>query len=682
MELKKRKEQIESFLSQGNVEASRELIEEYEKQYPDDIDVIAMKTRYNLLAGKIETAMKLALQGVRRLPLNADMYYNLACVYRIIGNKVLSYINFEKANFLYASTQKGEKIKELGLNEKKDAILQEYTEEMEQTTNKEKLIQLKQDIDRIMNISKNNFGFMDHSFRDLEQIVGDYCENEFEKRFVGVFKDQFLSYYSKAGNMDVIHIKGEFIKAEDGKTVYINNLEQNVEYLLPIACSQEGTIHFFEKAGNSNPIAQYFSNHFNYYRITNNTKVTSSNKSYYGKPISLKPISRNKRVVLSIFVDGLSQQILQGEAFKEIMPYTYEYFKNGIIFNHAYNAAEWTYPSIVNYVTGLDTTHHMLFHNELDCRMPLDVPTLAEYFQRHGYYTAMFSGDWRIIPPYGHARGYDRFVYQNATAGFKVYEVISDTINHLEAFKETNQYVWLTIGDLHDIADDLDLPVEVQKDLPLTLRTYEDKGVTSAKQDFSKNKKESYLRQAKYVDRWLHILYSYLEENYKEKDIVVSLFSDHGQGYLIGEGKHFLSKERSNVAFMFKGGLAKGQGVVNEIVSSCDYSLALRKIVDMEALEDKTDGRLPKVFGGVEEREWALTESIHPEDFYQAAIFASEETFFFINEYPVEDDGRFKLNNYQWWLEDLQGNIIQDEKLGNKYLDIILKHIAPVLIYE
>ena len=681
MELKKRKEQIESFLSQGNVEASRELIEEYEKQYSDDIDVISMKISYHLLVGEISEAMELALQGVNRLPLNGDMYYNLAYLYEIAGNIDLAYLNYEKAKFIYSYT-KSSKIDELELEEKTDAILQKFTDEMDKSSDREKLDQMKQKIDFLADASEKNFGFVEKSFRNFNQIVGNYYyENEFEKRFVGVFKDQFLSVFSPMGNMDVIHLKGEFIQAEEGKKFFVNGMEDGLEYLLPIACSQD-TMHFFEKNGQKYAVRQCFSNHFNYYRVSDKTKVSSFHKSYYGKPIPLKTIPQNKRVVLSIFVDGLSQQILQGEVFKETMPYTYEYFKNGTIFNHAYNAAEWTYPSIVNYVTGLDTTHHMLFHNKLDCKMPLDIPTLAEYFQRHGYYTAMFSGDWRIIPPYGHARGYDRFIYQNAIAGFKTYEVISDTINHLEAFKETNQYVWLTIGDLHDIADGLDLPVEVQKDLPLTLRTYEDKGVTSAKQDFSKNKKESYLRQAKYVDRWLHILYSYLEENYKEEDIVVSLFSDHGQGYLIGEGKHFLSKERSNVAFMFKGGLAKGQGVVDEIVSSCDYSLALRKIVAMEALEDKTDGKLPKVFGGVEEREWALTESIHPKDFYQAAIFASEETFFFINEYPVEDDGRFKLNNYQWWLEDLQGNIIQDEKLGNKYLDIILKHIAPILIYE
>ena len=62
------------------------------------------------------------------------------------------------------------------------------------------------------------------------------------------------------------------------------------------------------------------------------------------------------------------------------------------------------------------------------------------------------------------------------------------------------------------------------------------------------------------MDRWLHVLYSYLEENYKDEEIIVSLFADHGQGYLIERDGHFLSKERANVAFMFRGGIA-GSGV-------------------------------------------------------------------------------------------------------------------------
>lgn len=684
MNLKETKDHIEMLLSQGDTETAKNLIDEYEEQYPDDIDVVSMKLNYSLITGDIETAVSLAEQGVRRLPLNGDMYYNLAYVYEITGQKLQAYLNYERAKYIYIYTQ-DKKITELGLEEKTDLILEEALTEIERLTDREKLEENKRVLTALSNMTRNSFGFNENAFRSYEQIVGSYFyENEFNRRFVGVFKDQFLNTFKEAGNMDVVHLKGEFLKVEEGKSVHWCDKTESddMEYLIPIASSEDRTVHFFKQAGQTYTIAQYFSNHFNYYRIKNDTMIESTAKSYYGNPIPLRQIPENKKVVLSIFIDGLSQQILKGEEFQKNMPYTYEYFRKGMICNRTYNTAEWTYPSIANYVTGLDTTHHMLFHNELDCAMPLDVPTLAEYFHNEGYYTAKFCGNWRIIPSYGHARGYDRFVYQHQWVGFKVQEVIGDVINHLEAFKDVNQYLWMSIGDLHDVADGVDLPVDVQRNLPLSLRVYEDKGATSAKQGSSKNKTEIYKQYARTVDRWLHVLYTYLEENFSEDEIVVSLFSDHGQGYLIDQDAHFLSKERSNVAFMFRGGMAEDKGVVDEIISTSDYSCILRKLAGMELPEETTDGRLPQIFGGNREREWALTESIHPKDFYQAAIFAKEETFFFVNPYPVADDGRFKLDDYNYWLEDTQGNRIQNEELCKKYLDIILKHIAPILIYE
>lgn len=684
MSLKQRKDQIENLLSQGETREAKKLIDQYAEQYPDDIDVVSMRLSYALMMSDLETAEALALEGVRRLPLNGDMHYNLAYVYEMIGEKFKAYLHYEKAKYIY-TYEGNEKVNELGLAEKPMSVLQEFLEETECLTDRDKLEKNVRIMDAFPKLARNYFGCKETAFRSCEQIVGDYYyENESERRFVGIFKDQYFVRFEQAeGNMDVVHVKAEFLKAYEGTKMHLldKNEKDGTEYLLPIACS-EAAVHRFRKNDIEYPVVSYTPFHFNYYRVPNDTVIESTQKSYYGNPIPLRTIPGNKKVVLSIFVDGLSQHILKQDEFKKNMPYTYEFFRKGTICDQAYNTAEWTYPSIVNYVTGLDTTHHMLFHNELDCAMPLDVPTLAEYFHNQGYYTAKFCGNWRIIPSYGHARGYDRFVYQHQKVGFKVQEVIGDALNHLEAFKEVNQYLWISIGDLHDIADADDLPADVQKDLPLSLCMYEEKGATSAKQSYSKNKTESYIREAKHIDRWLHVLYSYLEENYAEDDILVSLFSDHGQGYLIERDAHFLSKERSNVAFMFRGGAAKSQGVVDEIISTSDYSCALRKLAGMELSEEATDGRLPKVFGGNKERDWALTESIHPKDSYQAVIFAREETFFFVNPYPVEDDGRFKLDGYEYWMEDTQGNRIQNEELCNKYLDIILKHVAPILIYE
>lgn len=678
------KELIEKKLNEGRLEEAKVLIEQYEAIAPDDIDIISMKTSYSLLTDDIENAAYLALQGVRRLPLNADMYYNLAYVYELTGQWMEAFINYYRAQFLYKYS-KDEKAKELDLEAKITEMLNYMQAEVEQAVDEAEQEEKIRNRKVLSELFRNQFGFRENAFRSYEKIVGKYYyENEFTKKFVGVFKDQYLSVHQAENeNMDVIHLKAEFLDVKEGMNIRIYDSQNKDQmFLLPIACEQRNTVHVFQHNDDKYPVIQYDNNHFNYYRIENDTSIISNATSYYGNPIPLKNDPTKKKLVLNIFVDGLSQQVLEGSNFEKNMPYTYNFFKKGTICNRAYNAAEWTYPSVVNYVTGLDTTHHMLFHNELDCSMPLDTPTLTEYFHNDGYYTAKFCGDWRMIPSYGYARGCDRFVYQHQWVGFKVQDVIGDAINHLEAFKDINQYCWISIGDLHDIADAKDLPVEVQKDLPLSLRTYEDKGETSAKQGYSQNKTEAYIRDVKYVDRWLHMLYSYLEENYTEDEIVVSLFSDHGQGYLIKRDAHFLSKERSNVAFMFRGGLAEGQGIINEIISSCDYSSIMRKLAGVKQPEVPTDGRLPKTFGGEKERKYALTESIHPKDYYQAVIFAEKESFFFVNPYPVSNDGRFELADYTYWLEDNDGNRLQNEELCKRYLDIILKHIAPILIYK
>lgn len=231
------------------------------------------------------------------------------------------------------------------------------------------------------------------------------------------------------------------------------------------------------------------------------------------------------------------------------------------------------------------------------------------------------------------ARGYDRFVYQHQCAGFRVHEIVSDVINHIDAFQEVNQYVWMTVGDLHGIADEMDLPIGVQKELSLECRSYEETGPTSAKQSYSDNKKMQFIRHAAYADRWLKVLFDYIEDNFKEDEVVVSLFADHGQGYLIPLNAHFLAKERANVAFMFRGGDAEGKGRVEEIVSACDYSAIMRTLADVKIPETPTDGR-------------------------------------------------FQLGQYEYWLEDSARRKIEDPEMKQKYLDIVLKHIAPILIYE
>lgn len=679
-----KKKEIENAIISGNVEESKRLIEEYEKIAPQDADLISLKVNYYLLTQDMDNALKFALMGVERLPLNIEMYYNLGSIYECLGQWLDAFFNYQKAISLSALLNSSF-ADEFSLSEKSDNMLQVFSENIDMKKDEAELTQLKRALDAVSFFSNRSYGFHENIFRNAQNIIGSYYYEDFlHRKYVGIYNDNFLSYPDNMQDLDLLYIKGEFLDAEEGSGIQISDSASDNpadEYLIPIACSKSRTEHTFVCNDEVFPIFTLFARHFEYYRIKNHTKIQSNKKCYYGKPIPLRYKPGKKKLVLNLFVDGLCQEILGGGDFEQLMPYTYEFFRKGLIFTNAYSAAEWTAPSLANYATGLYTTHHMLYHNMFDTLLPKSVPLLSEYFQADGYHTTLMGGDWRMTPIYGYLRGIDRYIYRHQNCGFTVSQAIGTALEHLETFQDVNQYLWLNIGDLHDIADGLSLPNSVLKELPLSSLTFDGQGITSVKQNFSLNKQASYKAQARNIDRWLHILYSYLEDHYRDDEIVVSLFADHGQGYFVKPEEHFLSNGRSHVAFMFRGGMADGLGLCDEPVSPIDYSCILRKLADVQIPEVPTDGQLPKILGGNSNRGYALTESIHPSDNYQASIHTKDGTFYFINPVPVTEEGRFTLADYTYWWEDNAGNRTEDDACCRKYLDILLEHIAPILIY-
>ena len=680
------KQEIEKLINENEFEAAKEAMDRYEKISPFDVELLSLKTAYNMGIGDYNAAYGFAKEAVKRVPLNGELQYNYAVLSEIMGDYFEAYIAYGRAAFLFRHN-KDENGELLNADESKMEVLNKLVAEAKDPNlSPERATELFDGLSTLEKMESTSYGLSQRLYSGIDNdVIGSWIyDNISVKRYVGAYKDQYLN---SRGNghieyRDIVRVKGEFIAAETGKNINVDDKEN--EYLVPIATEGACYISFTENDKEMN-VLQYRPCCFYHYRVKGGTQIRSNVDLIYGRSIPIKSDQNKKKLVLSIFVDGLSYSIIKGEKFKENMPYTYEYFRKGMIFDNAYNTGEWTYPSIASYVCSLDTTHHMLFHNLLDYPMPETVPTIAETFHDNGFYTTKYCGNWRIIPGYGHARGYDRFVYQHQSAGFKVHEVIADAINQIDAAKDLNHYMWISIGDLHDVADKFNLPINVQKELPISNRVFHETGETSVKQKFNPDDKVAYLKMAKHIDNWLHILFSHIEEVFSPDDVVVSLFSDHGQGYLIErEDAHFLASERSNIPMMFRGGLAEGKGYCEETVSALDYAYMLRNIAGIPNTEVKTDGQLPLCLGGETKREYAYTESIHPGDPYQAAIFAPDEcvSFFFTNGEPVLNDGRFWLKEYEYWLEDLEGNRIDNKEESEYYLSIVKDHIAPILMYE
>lgn len=608
-------------------------------------------------------------EEIRKNPYISGVHVRLAEIYEKLFDFIGAYKHCKMAFFLYEYNNDTEGIVQTS------NYLEKITKEINifaENLEGEDLKSFYKQIESLNEQERNVFGLAEPAFRSIQKVIGKYWNNN-QNIFLGGFRMP-IQLYDKE-EMDLVHMCGEFVQAYEGNRIRIGG---NGEYLLPIATEEDMTEHIFLQDGESQNVMQTWGKRFHYYKIKGGTEIYSAKKSFYGNPIPLKIDPKKKKLVLNIFVDGLAQCAVQGDKLEIYMPNTYHFFKKGMICTSAHCAGEWTYPSIANYVSGRYTTDHMMFHNMIDWHLPEETPLLAEYFHNEGYYTCYMGGDWRIIPTYGHARGYDRFLYQIQHNGFHVEQVVSEAIGQIEAMKETNQFLWITIGDLHDIADKLELPTYVQTHLELGDQHIEQSGPTSVKQGYSECKIRQYETMLPYIDIYLGILFQYLESHYSDEEMTVSLFADHGQGYFVPENGEFLGNERTNVAMMFRD-CSCHDIQTGEIISSVDYTAIMCKLAGILYDEKDTAGKLPRILGG-SGRKWALVESLHPGDPFRAALYGESYTFFFLNNSPVGNDGRFILVNYETKLINKFGEIVEEEDVRKECVNIILEKINHLIL--
>jgi arylsulfatase A-like enzyme len=135
------------------------------------------------------------------------------------------------------------------------------------------------------------------------------------------------------------------------------------------------------------------------------------------------------------------------------MPNTYEFFHNGYINHNCRANGEWTLPSLMSMCTGKYTTNHYVFHTDAPHQGEQINKMIQEYFEEAGYMTGRICPNWRGTPSYGYFKGINRFVYAPMLNRMFCEEVATETLEHIETFKDFNNYVWMTMEDLHAVAD-------------------------------------------------------------------------------------------------------------------------------------------------------------------------------------------------------------------------------------
>lgn len=677
------REQIEKALEMRKLEGLREKIVQYQNKCPMDFELYILRAYHQLLEGNAEEAYQIIMEAERRNPYNWEM--NL--VAREVCEKTYRYMEAMKYEYILELLERvfpELKRSERHLETLERCIIDE-SEAAIASGDRKQIIECNEKLQKMENGMTTFFGLYDQTYRAFNRIIGTYHEDTTgNKMYNAIYNDVGMEDVVTDGTEKIFDnhyaTKLEILNITEEKWFEVGG---DAEYLLPILTEARGECYKFVLQGGKEVLCESKKGqHFEYYRVPPHTAVMSESVLRIGNPIVLKQDPKKKKLVLNIFLDGLSQKVLDEEGLESVMPCTSRFFSKGIRCTNVYTAGEWTLPAIATYMTGLSSHHHMVIHNELTKPLPDNVTILTEYFKEQGYQTAKIDGEWRSTRSYGYGRGMDRMIYQNQYIGMRAEQVIPDVIEHMELMRETNQFIWACIGDLHDVADGFSLRASTQATIPLVCREKEDIGLTSVKQEYSENKRTAYIKQMKRVDDCLGVLYRYIEENYAEEEIVVSLFGDHGQGYLVGEEEHFLAEGRSKVGVMFRGGFPSGE-VCDELMSTCDYLPIMCKLAGISLKkEEMIDGRLPEFFGGAEKREYVLTESIHPGDRYEAALISGEKKLYVTSEGTVQYDGRFRLGDCQIRLEDKNGNIGKDASCGAYFMEILRQQVGELLIYE
>ncbi len=385
---------------------------------------------------------------------------------------------------------------------------------------------------------------------------------------------------------------------------------------------------------NSIKLKELKHNSFHYLPIEQNTKVIVNprQKIILGDPIALrnKSVKPKKKLVLSIFIDGLSSKLFDIISFENVMPNTSKYFESGTKFFNCFANSEWTFSSVPTLFSGLYTHNHNVWRRNDDVSIGEDYDIISEFFQNEGYLTTQICSNEVKGPTYNYVKGFDRTLYKRQ---MNCPDVIMKTLEHLRTFKDRSNYMWLSIFELHNFLGGIP-DISSQSLNELSDHSYDIDKKKSVFLSYNQKQIRWYTNELKRLDFYIRILFDYIDEQYKDEDVVISIVSDHGQAFL-GKQKEMLSEQKLTVPMMFK---AKNINYGNrfEYIENVDYLPTLLTLSGIKKQNKNIDGDLPAIFGGKHTREYVFAESIFPNRKYEAVIYDNKYIFYCKSKYVID----------------------------------------------
>lgn len=456
-----------------------------------------------------------------------------------------------------------------------------------------------------------------------------------------LFREKDIPEFASSYGADMVF---DIVKSKTGKKFKFD--PQGKKYIISLAgneASQEITITSENKDYNA-VLGKW---EYSHYRIERPVEIKGEKEFVMGKPILLEHSPKRKKLVLNILVDALSWQAMKEQNYV-LLPNVMKFFSKGVIFNNNFSVGEFTYPSIHSIETGMYPHHSQIYNEHINMPLSSEYMVISEQMQKLGYYCAnvMGSGDALYT---GACRGYDRLVVNSYAT--RAYEGVERTIQHLEAFGECDQFLFLHIMDVHPWSvNTISMPLASQTCLSLEDRLWQtQEKVASVYLKYSPLYAHANMMGIQNTDRSLGILFDYLESHYNDDEYVVQLYSDHGAS-VYDNYPYLMSRYQTSAAYMVRGAGIPSLGIVDELTSAVDIYNVMAKVNGF-ATPDYVDGNLPKALGG-KEREYTISNSIFPGQTYKLCIRTKQYEFQLESKELVDVDGTVDLTGASMYILD------------------------------
>lgn len=336
------------------------------------------------------------------------------------------------------------------------------------------------------------------------------------------------------------------------------------------------------------------------------------------------------RNIICVIVDGITPDLLLMKESR-FAPNINKFFSEGVFCHRVYSQGNWTLPAFSSMLTGVYPSRHGVNHpDRYETPLPPHFKTLPEVLQENGFRTFGYSGNRRFSPAYGHAKGFERFIFNPPERYDSYASSINEAILHLEAHQHDSNFIFLHLFDAHAPYQGRSYLQNVREAPIRHNHSYKD-GKRRGFEGYAHYLQNEWQSKMCEVDCGLGALFSYIEKNEWLKNALIVLTSDHGTFYE-GSGKILLAEEGVSIPLLVKGPHLCKKSEYALIAGSVDLMPSLLHLAGVP-IPDGVDGR-NWPFLGAKPRNEVLSEALYG-GAYQASVRDEDCCYHF--QYPCDE---------------------------------------------